>query len=244
MGKRVVPHFLFEEILGEEGLHACLYLLAIDMEMEPLPGLRVRVVGDRLRRLPDGAGHEHAPMVPVDREDRDGDLRHLRGRGGRQGSRGHAPHDPQAPDRSCRRARLHDQDRVRARVLPVPGLLPRRGRTRLPRCVPARRTSWTTTCSRPPATSGSSARSATRCSGRIPVEFSKGEFGQGQQEINITYSDALSNADHHALYKHGVKEIAELNGSPPRSWPSGRWPRPARAVTCTRACGTPTGPRA
>jgi glutamine synthetase len=38
MGKRVVPHFLFEEILGEEGLHACLYLLAIDMEMEPLPG--------------------------------------------------------------------------------------------------------------------------------------------------------------------------------------------------------------
>ena len=46
----------------------------------------------------------------------------------------------------------------------------------------------------------------------IPVEFSKGEFGRGQQEINITYSDALSNADHHALYKHGVKEMAELNG--------------------------------
>ena len=38
MGKRVVPHFFLEEILGEEGLHACLYLLAIDMEMEPLPG--------------------------------------------------------------------------------------------------------------------------------------------------------------------------------------------------------------
>ena len=44
------------------------------------------------------------------------------------------------------------------------------------------------------------------------MEFSKGEFGRGQQEINITYSDALSNADHHALYKHGVKEMAELNG--------------------------------
>ncbi|HLB61955.1 MAG TPA: glutamine synthetase, partial [Actinomycetota bacterium] len=38
MGKRVIPHFFLEEILGEEGLHACLYLLAIDMEMEPLPG--------------------------------------------------------------------------------------------------------------------------------------------------------------------------------------------------------------
>ena len=46
----------------------------------------------------------------------------------------------------------------------------------------------------------------------IPIEFSKGEFGKGQHEINITYSDALSNADHHVLYKHGVKEIAALNG--------------------------------
>ena len=40
MGKRVVPHFFLEEVLGEEGLHACLYLLAIDMEMEPLPGYK------------------------------------------------------------------------------------------------------------------------------------------------------------------------------------------------------------
>ena len=61
MGKRVVPHFFFEEILGEEGLHACLYLLAIDMEMEPLPGYAYASLGDRLRRLPDGPGHEHAP---------------------------------------------------------------------------------------------------------------------------------------------------------------------------------------
>jgi glutamine synthetase len=44
------------------------------------------------------------------------------------------------------------------------------------------------------------------------VEFSKGEFGRGQHEINITYSDALSNADHHSLYKHGVKEIVALSG--------------------------------
>ncbi|MGH3924338.1 MAG: glutamine synthetase, partial [Pseudonocardiaceae bacterium] len=37
MGKRIVPNFFLEDVLGEEGLHACLYLLAIDMEMEPLP---------------------------------------------------------------------------------------------------------------------------------------------------------------------------------------------------------------
>ena len=46
----------------------------------------------------------------------------------------------------------------------------------------------------------------------MPVEFSKGEFGKGQHEINITYADALEKADHHAIYKHGVKEIAALNG--------------------------------
>src|ERR1051325_9788724 len=38
LGKRVLPDFFLEEVLGAEGLHACLSLLAIDMEMEPLPG--------------------------------------------------------------------------------------------------------------------------------------------------------------------------------------------------------------
>jgi glutamine synthetase len=46
----------------------------------------------------------------------------------------------------------------------------------------------------------------------IPVEFSKGEFGKGQHEINITYADALRTADYHSLYKHGVKEICAMNG--------------------------------
>ncbi len=38
VGKRILPHFFLEDVMGEEGLHACLYLIAIDMEMEPLPG--------------------------------------------------------------------------------------------------------------------------------------------------------------------------------------------------------------
>ncbi len=38
MGKRILPDFFLEDVLGDEGLHACLYLLAVDMEMEPLPG--------------------------------------------------------------------------------------------------------------------------------------------------------------------------------------------------------------
>src|SRR4051812_2622399 len=42
----------------------------------------------------------------------------------------------------------------------------------------------------------------------IPVENSKGEWGPGQEEINVRYSDALDMADNHAILKNAVKEIA------------------------------------
>ena len=45
----------------------------------------------------------------------------------------------------------------------------------------------------------------------VPVEFSKGEAGRGQHEINLRYSDALEMADRHVIYKNGAKEIAGLN---------------------------------
>src|SRR2546422_7413608 len=39
MGKRVTGDFFLNDILdGEGAVHACNYLLAVDMEMEPLPG--------------------------------------------------------------------------------------------------------------------------------------------------------------------------------------------------------------
>jgi len=46
----------------------------------------------------------------------------------------------------------------------------------------------------------------------VPVEYSKGEWGPGQQEINLRYSDALEMADRHTVYKNGVKEMAHLKG--------------------------------
>jgi glutamine synthetase len=46
----------------------------------------------------------------------------------------------------------------------------------------------------------------------VPVEFSKGEAGRGQHEINLRYADALEMADRHVVYKNGAKEIAALNG--------------------------------
>jgi glutamine synthetase len=46
----------------------------------------------------------------------------------------------------------------------------------------------------------------------IRVETSKGEAWPGQQEINFRYSDALTMADNHVIYKNGAKEIAFQNG--------------------------------
>ena len=42
----------------------------------------------------------------------------------------------------------------------------------------------------------------------IPVENSKGEWGAGQEEINVKYAEALEMADRHAIMKNGCKEIA------------------------------------
>ena len=46
----------------------------------------------------------------------------------------------------------------------------------------------------------------------IPVENSKGEWGVGQHELNIRYSDVLEMADRHVLYKQCMKEIADKKG--------------------------------
>jgi glutamine synthetase len=45
----------------------------------------------------------------------------------------------------------------------------------------------------------------------IPVEFSKGEAWYGQHEVNFRYADVVTAADRHTIYKNGVKEIAFAN---------------------------------
>src|SRR5881296_1702604 len=39
VGKRIVGRYFCDEVLGV-GMHACNYLLACDMEMDPVPGCR------------------------------------------------------------------------------------------------------------------------------------------------------------------------------------------------------------
>jgi glutamine synthetase len=46
----------------------------------------------------------------------------------------------------------------------------------------------------------------------VPVENSKGEAEAGQAEINIRYSDALDTADNHTITKAAAKEIAWSKG--------------------------------
>ncbi|MEZ5322605.1 MAG: glutamine synthetase family protein [Microthrixaceae bacterium] len=46
----------------------------------------------------------------------------------------------------------------------------------------------------------------------LPVEYSKGEAGRGQHELNLRYADALRMADNHTIYRNGAKEIAAAAG--------------------------------
>jgi glutamine synthetase len=55
------------------------------------------------------------------------------------------------------------------------------------------------------------ARRHLKASG-IPVENSKGEWGLGQHELNVRYTDALQMADRHIIFKECLKEVAEQSG--------------------------------
>ena len=50
------------------------------------------------------------------------------------------------------------------------------------------------------------------CGRRDPRGGSKAEADAGQHEITFRYADPVTTADHHAILKHGAKEIAHQNG--------------------------------
>lgn len=47
----------------------------------------------------------------------------------------------------------------------------------------------------------------------VPVESTKGEWGLGQHEINVRYTDVLAMADRHTIVKQCTKEVADQFGS-------------------------------
>src|SRR5437899_5507428 len=199
MGKRVLPHFFLEDVLGDEGLHACLYLLAIDMEMEPLPGYQYASwdtgYGD-FKMIPDVSTLRIVPwlektaMVICDVADEEtGEPVEV------------APR--QILKRQIERAAQmgyviktgselefylfkDGYDQIAANG--YRDLRPSSPYIMDYHMLQTTKDEWVIR----------QIRNGMVGAG-IPVEFSKGEFGKGQHEINITYSDALNNADNHSL---------------------------------------------
>jgi glutamine synthetase len=46
----------------------------------------------------------------------------------------------------------------------------------------------------------------------VPVEFSKGEWGPGQHEMNVRYADVLTMTDRHTVFKQCFKDLADQLG--------------------------------
>ena len=46
----------------------------------------------------------------------------------------------------------------------------------------------------------------------VPIECTKGEWGRGQHELNVRYTDVLRMADNHVVYKQCLKEVADAQG--------------------------------
>src|SRR5499426_36812 len=66
MGKRVVGRHFLEQVV-DGGVHACIYLFTVDMEMEPLPGFTLtsweRGYGD-MKMVPDLSTWRLLPWLP------------------------------------------------------------------------------------------------------------------------------------------------------------------------------------
>jgi glutamine synthetase len=210
MGKRVTGHYFLDHV-EHEGIHACAYLLTADVEMEPLPGFRlaswntgyqdVRAIPDlaTLRRIP---WLEKTALVLCDLVTEAGEpleespRRILRRQVERARASGFLPMLASELEfylfkdsfDSARQKRYHD-------LVPVASYLEDYHILQTTKEEPVIR----------------AIRNGMEAAG-IPVEFSKGEWGAGQAEINLRYAEALEMADRHTIYKNGVKEIAHLRG--------------------------------
>ena len=212
MGKRVTGHFFLDDILGEEGLHACLYLVTVDMDMEPLPGYEYanwstgygdfRLVPDlgTLRVIP---WLEKTALVICDlfAEESDEPVvvspRHiLRTQIERAKQKGYT-----FMGGSEIEFYLFKNSLAEAAELGYRNLSPHSDYIQDYHILQTTKDEWVIR----------QIRNHMDKAG-VPVEFSKGEFGRGQNEINLKYADLLEMADRHAIYKNGVKEIVALNG--------------------------------
>jgi glutamine synthetase len=213
VGKRVTGHFFLDEVLGGDGVHACDYLLAVDVDMTPLPGYEfanwdtgygdLKAVPDlaTLRRIPwlektalvmcDLVTEDEANPVPVEVSPRQILKRQLE----RAAAAGYAVKIGAELEFF-----LFKDSYDEAAAKRYHGLMPHSVWIEDYHVLQTTRDEYLIRQIR----NGMDGA-------RVPVEFSKGEAGRGQHEINLVYADALEMADRHAIYKNGAKEIAALN---------------------------------
>ena len=211
MGKRYDARFFLEEAL-EHGAHACDYLLTVDMEMNPVPGYRFasweRGYGD-FHLVPDlgtlrlASWLEKTALVLCDVHDVDTHAR-----------------VPVAP-RSVLRAQVEAAAGSGLGVLAASELeyYLYRGSMREAAArgwrglEPVGHTLEDYDLRQGARTEPfhAAARRHLSASG-VPVENSKGEWGLGQHELNVRYTEVLAMADRHAVYKQCLKELADQQG--------------------------------
>ena len=211
LGKRVVGRYFLDHVLSD-GVHACIYLFTVDMEMEPLPGFKLasweRGYGD-MKLVPDLRTWRLLPWLPktalvfCDVHTEEGEPIEeaprwvLRRQVERAAKAGYLVKTASELELYLFRESF---DEARAKryhgLTPVSHYLEDYHILQTSKEEPLVRT----------------IRNHMEAAG-VPVEFSKGEWGRGQEEINLRYAEALEMADRHVLYKHGVKEIAWQLGS-------------------------------
>jgi glutamine synthetase len=211
MGKRVVGRYFLDHVL-HEGVHACIYLFTVDMEMEPLPGFTLasweRGYGD-MKLVPDLATWRRIPWLPktalvfCDVYTEEGEPIEeaprwvLRRQVERARKAGYT-----VMTASELELYLFRESFDEARARRFHGLTPVSSYLEDYHVLQTSREEGLVRA----------IRNHMEEAG-VPVEFSKGEWGRGQEEINLRYAPALEMADRHVLYKHGVKEIAWGQGT-------------------------------
>ena len=212
MGKRMVGRFFLDEIAGD-AWHACDYLLASDMEMEPTPGFSFTSwesgYGD-MRAVPDwtsvrrAAWLEKTAIVMCDllHEEEDRPIAVsprsiLKAQLSRASEKGIVPHFGSELEFFLFRDSFSS-----ARTKGYSGLDLSQAYNEDYHILSGGFAE--------PVVGG--IRRAADASG-IPVEFSKGEASPGQHEINLRYAPGLEMADRHVIYKLAAKEVAAQHDS-------------------------------
>jgi glutamine synthetase len=211
LGKRLQAEFFVDEMDAGHPVEGCNYLLALEMEMDPVPGYEIasweQGYGDfgvtpdmaTLRRIPwlegtalvlgDVGWHDGSPVQPSPRQV-------LRAQIERAESLGLTPMVGSELE-----FYLLKETYAEAHASGYTGLTPS-----VPYILDYH--ILATTYDEPLMRA---LRNGMQAAG-MRVETSKGEAWPGQQELNFRFSDALTMADNHAIYKNGAKEIAFLHG--------------------------------